>query len=285
VALAQKFSEEDLMRFLDILLQLHQQLRHSMEPRFQTELGLLKLVDAGRLVAIEELLANLSTGAERREAASRPPSSFGEPAASPPRRPASHGTEHAGRAPGLSPFEQDTLRKKMAPAGPDASAEDSEGHGAAAQASSPEPQAATGPHTDPHSREANWAHEVLRHLEERQRFGLASMLEGAQWEFGEREVRIRTAGAGIAKAMPEQDRQTLEQLISETMGHKIRLSLAEEPPAGAIPVRGRRAAKAPSKAASATDPEVEARVRQDPEVREFEQLFGKPVSGIRRWKE
>src|SRR3990172_1514940 len=35
-ALAEKFSEEDLMRFLDILLHLYQQLRYAMEPRFQT---------------------------------------------------------------------------------------------------------------------------------------------------------------------------------------------------------------------------------------------------------
>ena len=140
-------------------------------------------------------------------------------------------------------------------------------------------------HTEAHSREENWAHEVMRHLEERQRFGLASMLEGAQWEFGEGEVRIRMAGTGIAKAMPEQDRQTLEQLVSETVGRKMRLSLAEEPAASALPGKGRRAAKVPSKTASAMDPEVEAQVRQDPEVREFEQLFGKPVSGIRRWKE
>ena len=124
----------------------------------------------------------------------------------------------------------------------------------------------------------------MRHLEERQRFGLASMLEGAQWEFGEGEVRIRMAGAGIAKAMPEKDRQDLEQLVSETLGHKIRLLLAEEPPTGALPSKGRRAAKAPSKKAP-EDPEVEAQVRQDSEVREFEQLFGKPVSAIRRWKE
>jgi hypothetical protein len=125
----------------------------------------------------------------------------------------------------------------------------------------------------------------MRKLEDRQRFGLASMLERAQWEFGEGDARIRLGGTGIAKAMPEQDRQTLEQLVSEIIGQKVRVSLVEETKDGAGSSRGSGPRKAVSKSLPAMDPEVEAQVRQDPEVREFEQLFGKPVSGIRRWKE
>jgi hypothetical protein len=258
-----------------------------MEPRFQAELGLLKLVDADRLVAIEELLANLPAGTGPREASSRPSSSSSEPSATTVRSSA-HEPERPSRAQGLSPFEQDTLRKKASSAdaaGPDEVVNESESPHAASLAPSRDSHSAAALHTEAHSREANWAHDLLRHLEERQRFGLASMLDGAQWEFGESEVRLRTPGTGIAKAMPEQDRQTLEQLVSETMGRKIRLILAEEPAAGAMPGKGRRAAKGPSKAAASMDPEVEAQVRQDPEVQEFEQLFGKPVSAIRRWKE
>jgi len=125
----------------------------------------------------------------------------------------------------------------------------------------------------------------MRHLEERQRFGLASMLEGAQWEFGEEEVRLRMAGAGIAMAMPEQDRASLETLVSEAMRHKIRLILEDVAASAATATRSRGASKAPAKPPAAMDPAVEAQVRKDPELKEFEQLFGKPVSGIRRWKE
>ncbi|MBI2819922.1 MAG: DNA polymerase III subunit gamma/tau, partial [Acidobacteria bacterium] len=276
-ALAEKFSEEDLMRFLDILLDLYQQLRHTMEPRFQMELGLLKLVEAGRLVAIEELLAQMQAPADAAaetggtSLASAGPTAGGS---------SSQGPGGSPRTPALSPFERDTLWKKMTSTTSveQAAASGSESRasaaGAAAEAPPPKAHAASTPHTEAHSREQNWAHEVMRHLEERQRFGLASMLEGAQWEFGEGEVRIRMTGTGIAKAMPEQDHQTLEQLVSETMGRKIRLRLAEAPQVGAIADKGRRAANAPSKTAAAMDPEVEAQVRQDPEVREFEQLFG-----------
>ena len=52
--LAAEFSEQNLMRFLDILLGLHQQMRHASEARFTLELGLLKLVEAERLVPLEE---------------------------------------------------------------------------------------------------------------------------------------------------------------------------------------------------------------------------------------
>jgi hypothetical protein len=190
----------------------------------------------------------------------------------------------------MSPFEQDTLRKKTtsapAPDGHEGGSDNQEGPVSKASATpAQEASGGTAHHTEPRSREENWANAVMNQLEERQRFGLASMLEWARWEFGEGEVRIHLTGTGIAKAMPQQDRQTLEQMVSETMGRKIRLSLVDDAPAGGNAIQGRRGAKAPAKAASANDPAVETQVRQDPEVKEFEQLFGKSVSGIRPWKE
>jgi len=289
-ALAEKFSEQDLMRFLDILLHLHQQLRHAMEPRFQTELGLLKLVEAGRLVAIEELLSRMQAEGGLREPASREPSSSGGPSAPAAGGSSSPSPERPARAPKLSPFEQDTFRKNTTsvPA-TETTAKSNEGQASPAVAAGDAPPAlmpqASVHHTEVASREQNWAHEVMRHLEERQRFGLASMLEGAQWEFGEGEVRLRMAGAGIAKAMPEQDRASLETLVSETMRHKIKLILEDVAASAATATRSRGASKAPAKPPAAMDPAVEAQVRKDPELKEFEQLFGKPVSGIRRWKE
>ncbi|MBI4479664.1 MAG: DNA polymerase III subunit gamma/tau [Acidobacteria bacterium] len=288
--LAEKFSEQDLMRFLDILLHLHQQLRHAMEPRFQTELGLLKLVEAGRLVAIEDLLSRMQADGGLREAAGRASSSSGGPSVPAAGGSSSPSPDRPAGAPKLSPFEQDTFRKNTAslPA-TETTTKSNEGQlsPAAGTTEMPPPlmQQASVHHTEVPSREQNWAHEVMRHLEERQRFGLASMLEGAQWEFGEGEVRLRMAGAGIAKAMPEQDRASLEMLVSEAMRHKIKLILEDVVASAATATRSRGASKASTKPPAAMDPAVEAKVRKDPEVQEFEQLFGKPVSGIRRWKE
>jgi len=53
------FSEEDLTRYLQISLDLFKDLQASLQPRFHLEIGLLKLVQAGRLTSIEEALAGL----------------------------------------------------------------------------------------------------------------------------------------------------------------------------------------------------------------------------------
>jgi DNA polymerase-3 subunit gamma/tau len=104
--IAGKFSEEDLTRYLQLTLDLFKDLQVSLQPRLHMELGLLKLVHAGRLVAIEEALANMGSSrpAAAMPAATRPPA-----APPPPARPS-----------GPSPFQRDSARKSAA--GPAASA-------------------------------------------------------------------------------------------------------------------------------------------------------------------
>lgn len=60
--IAAAFSEEDLTRYLQLTLDLFRDLQFSLQPRLHLELGLLKLVHAGRLVALEEALANAGQG-------------------------------------------------------------------------------------------------------------------------------------------------------------------------------------------------------------------------------
>lgn len=66
------FSTEDLTRYVQILLSLYQDLQHSTQERFRLEVGLLKLVYAGRLRPIEELLSGIGPG-EPAKPAGRPP--------------------------------------------------------------------------------------------------------------------------------------------------------------------------------------------------------------------
>src|SRR6516162_5147433 len=54
---AGRFSEEDLTRFLQIMLRTHSDLGYKQEQRYHLELGLLKLVHAQRLLPLEELLS------------------------------------------------------------------------------------------------------------------------------------------------------------------------------------------------------------------------------------
>jgi DNA polymerase-3 subunit gamma/tau len=76
--MAAQFSEEDLTRYLQLSLDLFRDLQFSLQPRFHLELGLLRMVQAGRLVSIEEALAGIGRGdtATRRhgDAASKTPS-------------------------------------------------------------------------------------------------------------------------------------------------------------------------------------------------------------------
>ncbi len=56
------FSEEDLTRFFQILLQTDDDLRRKPDPRVHLEMGLLRLINASRLAPLEELLAELRSG-------------------------------------------------------------------------------------------------------------------------------------------------------------------------------------------------------------------------------
>ena len=64
--IAELFSEEELARYLQIMLRTHGELGYGQEQRFHLELGLLKMAHAQRLLPIEQLLS---------EAASSPPPS------------------------------------------------------------------------------------------------------------------------------------------------------------------------------------------------------------------
>ncbi len=63
--MAGQFSEEDLTRYLQLSLDLFRDLQFSLQPRFHLELGLLRMVQAGRLLPIEEALAGLGGAAAK----------------------------------------------------------------------------------------------------------------------------------------------------------------------------------------------------------------------------
>jgi DNA polymerase-3 subunit gamma/tau len=55
------FSEEDLTRFLQVMLRTFDELNYRQEQRFHLELGLIKLVHLQRLLPVEDLLSQLPT--------------------------------------------------------------------------------------------------------------------------------------------------------------------------------------------------------------------------------
>ncbi len=57
--LAQNFSEEDLVRFFHLLTEIEKQIKDSPQPRFQLEIGLVKLAQVTRLRSVNELINRL----------------------------------------------------------------------------------------------------------------------------------------------------------------------------------------------------------------------------------
>ncbi len=62
-AVAATFSQEDLTRYLQLTLDLFKDLQASLQPRLHMELGLVRLVQAGRLASIEQVIASLGGAA------------------------------------------------------------------------------------------------------------------------------------------------------------------------------------------------------------------------------
>ncbi len=77
--IAAAFSEEDLTRYLQLTLDLFRDLQFSLQPRLHLELGLIRLVEAGKLLPIEQALAGIAGGAPP----SPPPTGSSAPAKSP----------------------------------------------------------------------------------------------------------------------------------------------------------------------------------------------------------
>jgi DNA polymerase-3 subunit gamma/tau len=101
--LAAAFSEEDMTRYLQLSLDLFSDLQTSLQPRFHLEIGLVKLVQAGRLTSIEEALAGIGP-AEASGEASTPRHGDAEIKAAKP----------APLRTGPSPFEVDRAKKAAA---------------------------------------------------------------------------------------------------------------------------------------------------------------------------
>jgi len=143
------FTEEELSRFLSIMLRTFDDLGFRQEQRFHLELGLLKLVHVQRLIPIEDLLTQL--GAPAPKPANTPASTLGGPSSAT----ASSSPKVGVDAPRpTSPFEADRTRKTPTASTPAASASETTIDGALALAAhaeaSPLESAAPQPTARPH---------------------------------------------------------------------------------------------------------------------------------------
>jgi DNA polymerase III subunit gamma/tau len=99
------FGEEDLTRFLQVMLRTFDELNYRQEPRLHLELGLMKLVHLQRLLPLEQILSGLPGAAPRTL-----PVQASQPAPpSPPKQPA---VPESPKSQPPSPFELDRQRKQ-----------------------------------------------------------------------------------------------------------------------------------------------------------------------------
>jgi DNA polymerase III subunit gamma/tau len=303
---AASFSEEDLTRYFQILLETDDDVRRKMDPRVHLEMGLLRLINAGRLAPLEELLAeaggaNGRTGggsAARSAESDRAPGSF-------PSRTASVGA--AGNAPrsatgfgfassigGANTAVPESIRHATDLAEPKRTVSTARppsagALGAAAAAPAMESVAATTPATT-NRREsqgqpavtgmsAEQMTEVKNAIQTQQKF-IGELLEHAsRWELDGSELRIYFPSEKSSFAELLEGRETLEKMrtsSSKVLGRSVRVCARLE--SGA-------AKDANASRVAASTQEMRAQFENDPLVKSMLQRFGGKISEVRRRSE
>jgi len=283
------FTEEDLTRFFQILLQTDDDVRRKMDPRVHLEMGLLRLVNAARLAPLEELLADLGNSA-----GSRPTGGGSAPKTSA----SASRTATASAATVSSPAWSAPVEMPRTVAPPPAikseipaprptavaSAFPSSYSGAAAAAApAPKPVETPAPPTpEPASvavatgLTAEQVSEIKSAIQATQKF-ISELLEHAsRWELEGSELRIyfppeKSTFAGLIEG-----RDTLEKIrasSNKVLGRAVRVcaKLASGAP---------NDANASSRAA--TTQEMRAQFENDPMVKSMLQRFGGRISEVRR---
>ena len=286
------FTEEDLTRYFQILLQTDDDVRRKMDPRVHLEMGLLRLVNAARLVPLEELLADLGNGAGSRPtgggsapktstSASRTATASAASSSSPVWSAPAEMPRAAGPTPA---FKSEIPEPRPTPvASSFASPAPSFGTAAAATATAPalrpvEPSApaktestvmATGITPDQVA-------EIKSAIQTTQKF-IGELLEHAsRWELDGAELRIyfpqeKNTFAGLIEG-----RDTLEKIraySNKVLGRAVRVCAKLD--SGAV-----NDANASPRAASTQ--EMRAQFENDPMVKSMLQRFGGRISEVRR---
>jgi DNA polymerase-3 subunit gamma/tau len=265
---AAQFSEEDLTRFFSILLGVDDDLRRKPDQRLHLEMGLLRLVNAGRLAPLEELFAELRPGTPparpAEEAKARPaaaPAAARSSQAMAPRAPSSAGAEHDSAA---------TPKQKSAQAGaqPERAAPIAMAPPSAVAQAAVAGNGLTMAQLDAIQNAIAGQHKML-----------AAMIEAARrWELEGNEIRVYFPRESRAIADMLNARDPLEKLrniTSQVLGQPLRVCVKLEsspgPAAPAPPARG--------------GAELRRAIEQDPMVREMLARFGGQISRVRRREE
>ena len=282
------FSEEDLTRYFQILLQTDDSLRRAMDPRVHLEMGLLRLVNAARLAPLEELLAEAKSAGGGNPGGGTAGRNSGMSSAALPSRSASAGAAVGSssvasvigqKAPVPLPGREERASEggrykgeERAVAKPEVLAVSASGAAVALAVEMKEKAAeiaAAG-------LEAAQVVEIKAAIQAQQKF-IGELLEhSSRWELEGSELRIYFPAEKSTFAGLIEGRDTLEKIRSvsgKVLGRAVRVCAKLESSAA-------KDANA-SRAASGTQ-EIRAQFENDPMVKSMLQRFGGRISEVRR---
>lgn len=277
---AVQFSEEDLTRFFQILLETDDDLRRKPDARVHLEMGLLRLINAQRLAPMEELLAELrrgtavgtaSSGASRSAAATAAATSL-------PQTPPARSFLPTPQAPISPPPRSSTASfaaraalayaEAVVPSQPEPPT-------AVAAMLAPEPSMELGTETRAEGITEEQVAEIKTALQAQQKFLGEIVQQGSRWELEGAELRIYFPPAKRAFAEMMEGRESLEKVracSSKVLGRPVRVCAKVDVVAAAAP-RGK----------SGTE-ELREKFERDPLVRSMLQRFGGRISEV-KWRQ
>jgi len=251
--IAARFGEEDLARYLQLTLDLYRDLQFSLQPRFHMEIGLVRLVQAGRLMPIEQALADLAGSSAAPRTAAPAPGVQSRPAAGPSPAPVRTGP---------TPFELD--RAKKAPSRPP------EPQSSGANALAPQAVREAAPEA---AAVADWRQALHATLMELGMPFTADAVENSAVTETNGELAITTSKVNRLALREDDLRKALDRLSARPLRIRIVFSETEQP---VTPINA-----APGNAEDAAT----ARALANPEVRRFREVFGGEVRKVRNLKE
>jgi DNA polymerase-3 subunit gamma/tau len=264
---AAAFSEEDLTRFFEILLETHDDLRRKPDERLHLEMGLLRMVNAARLAPLEQVLAELGgAGSDAAPRASKASSAA-----------AAHGaTTSTSSAPAASAAP--LIAATPTPAVPRVERASSDPVAAAVPIATKPEGAVARMVSVGGGLEAAQVEAIKIAALEQQKF-LGELVEQAsRWERDGAEVRLffPTERRALAEMLQSREQmETLRNIAQRVVGQGVRVCVKLEASTVA----------APEFRAAGVSRELRAQFERDPIVRAMLERFGGQISDVKRGDE
>ena len=267
---AEQFLEEDLARFLQIMLRTFDELGYRQEQRFHLELGVLKLVHAQRMLPLEQILSQVAADAPKAVSGTRP-------GAAPVTAPQTAQIRQQGSTP--SPFEVDRARKNRSHEPEMSSTLRVEMQSSAAQTavavavaeSEEEKPVEAVASADP----GIIMGKVLSELESGGHKMLASTLEAGALELkgGELIVNVQQSAAVIDMMMGAEPKRIANTAASAAAGRPLKVTVV-----GGVSARNGNGAQAVRVVRNGIG--ARSRAAEDPVVRRMQEKFGAEIRTV-----